>query len=125
MDKKSKEEENKTFLKEYRDTITDYVEERLELTHLNAIEKTAILTGKLSVGALMLALGLFALFFLNIFLAIIIGDLLNNRAYGFMIITGFYLLLLVIALLLKSKLEMPITNFVVRQLMHKNKQAKS
>jgi cytochrome c biogenesis protein CcdA len=97
------------------------VEERLELTHLNAVEKTAILTGKLSVGALMLALGLFALFFLNIFLAIIIGDALNNRAYGFMIITGFYLLLLLIALIFKNKLEMPITNFVIRQLLHKNK----
>jgi cytochrome c biogenesis protein CcdA len=69
----------------------------------------------------MLALGLFALFFLNIFLAIIIGDALNNRAYGFMIITGFYLLLLLIALIFKNKLEMPITNFVIRQLLHKNK----
>lgn len=121
MNKKSTEEDDKTFLKEYRDTITDYVEDRLELAHLSAIEKTAILTGKLSVGALMLALGLFALFFMNIFLAIIIGDLLNNRAYGFMIITGFYLLLLIIALLFKSKLEMPITNFVVKQLLHKTK----
>lgn len=120
MEHKTKEERNKEFLSEYKNILTEYIEERIELTQLTAIEKTAVITGKLSIGALILALVLFTLFFLNIFLAILIGQFLNNMGYGFMIVTGFYLLLLFIVILLKSQLEKPITNFVVRQLMQKN-----
>lgn len=46
--------------------------------------------------------------FFSIAAAIAIGQALGNMAYGFLIVGGFYLLLSLIAYLLKEKIEKPI-----------------
>lgn len=115
----TKENLNSDFFKEYKNLMVDYVEERLELVQLSAVEKTAVLTAKLSFGFMVLSFALFALFFMNILFAIFIGDLVQSRALGFLFVGGFYVFLIVLALLFKKKIERPIMNMVVKQMMSK------
>jgi|LauGreSBDMM110SN_4_FD.fasta_scaffold01537_3 hypothetical protein len=119
METESKEKLNAEFFSSYKNLLTDYIEERMELAQLSAVEKTAILTAKLSFAAMVIAFGLFALFFINILFALFLGDLLNSRTLGFLVVVCFYLLLILITILLRKKIEGPIMNMVVKQIMSK------
>lgn len=121
MENESKEKLNAEFFSSYKNLLTDYIEERMELAQLSAVEKTAILTAKLSFAAMVLAFGLFALFFINILFALFLGDLLNSRTLGFLIIVCFYLVLILLTFMLRKKIEGPIMNMVVKQIMSKTK----
>ena len=121
MENESKEKLNAEFFSSYKNLLTDYIEERMELAQLSAVEKTAILTAKLSFAAMVLAFGLFALFFINILFALFLGDLLNSRTLGFLIIVCFYLVLILLTFILRKKIEGPIMNMVVKQIMSKTK----
>jgi hypothetical protein len=119
METESNEKLNSEFFSSYKNLLTDYIEERMELAQLSAVEKTAILTAKLSFAAMVIAFGLFALFFINILFALFLGDLLHSRTMGFLVVVCFYLLLILITILLRKKIEGPIMNMVVKQIMSK------
>lgn len=90
--------------------IKDYTEQRLELLKLDATEKSLKVIG-LSVPLLIISvLGIFFIFLLNISLGLIIGNSLGNIAYGFLILSGVYLLLMIIVFLLRNSIKKLITN---------------
>ncbi len=119
METESKDKLNAEFFSMYKNLLVDYVEERMELAQLSAVEKTAVLTAKLSFAALILSFGLFALFFINILVALFLGDIVHSRTLGFLMVACFYILLIIITFFLRKKIEGPIMNMVVKQLMHK------
>ena len=70
-----------------------------------------------SVGAILMAVfGLFAFLFLFIGLAFWIGTLVNSTAGGFLIVGGFFALLLILVIALKGKVIYPIVrNTIVKK----------
>ena len=93
----------------------DYLEERVELLKLQAVNSSSEVVSSLSSK---LILGVFIVFFLaliNIGLSMWIGELLGKTAYGFFIMAGFYLILILIFFLFRDKwLKEPIGNFIVK-----------
>lgn len=120
MESENNKDLNKEFFNEYKSVLLDYVEERVELAQIAAVEKSAVLTGKLAFAVIILAFGLFALFFMNILLALYLSKLLESYILGVLIVTGFYLFMILLTILLRRQIEGPITNMVVKNLMSKN-----
>jgi hypothetical protein len=74
----------------------DYVETFYERTVLTLTSKTVKSGASLINGLLVLVLGLIVFFFLNFALAWWLGQVLDSRALGFLVLGGFYLLVLII-----------------------------
>ena len=74
----------------------DFVETFYEKTVLTLTSKTVKSGSSLINGLLVLALSLIVFFFLNFALGWWLGQVLDSRALGFLILGGFYLLILII-----------------------------
>ncbi len=100
------------------DKAEQYSRTSLELIKLNAIDKSSDVISSLAVVvSLTLILAVFTLF-VNIGIALLIGNALNDYASGFFIVSGFYLLIaIVVYFFRKSIIKNPIDNIVVGKLM--------
>lgn len=96
----------------------DYTKSSIELLKLNAIDKTADITASL---AFRLAFGLIvAMFslFVNISISLYIGKLIGEYYLGFLIVSGFYLVLAILLFIFRNQLiKTPITNLVIKKLL--------
>ena len=97
----------------------DYLETRLELLKLQAIDKSSDVTSSVISGVAIFIVLFFAFLFVNIGLAIWIGDLLDKYYLGFFILTGFYC---IVGLLLhsfrKAWIKDPITTMLIKKLLN-------
>lgn len=83
-----------TFMDGFVDDVKGYMQAQRRFLTLHVTEKASTLMGKaVQQVVLFVVLGM-ALLFLNIALAFYLGDLLSSRPLGFVIVAGFYLLLL-------------------------------
>jgi hypothetical protein len=99
------------------DRSKDYVETRLELLKLKAIDKSAdVISSTASALVTMLVL-LFFFLFLNIGLGLWIGELLGKSYYGFFILAAIYL---ITGLLFKSMgdkwVKVPVSTSLIKKL---------
>jgi len=97
----------------------EYTETSLELYRLNAIDKTADVVSSLFARlALLMVVAMFSLL-INIALSLYIGKLLDEMYLGFLIVSGFYLIVAIIIFLFSDKLlKIPLTNLVIAKLLH-------
>ena len=66
----------------------------------------------------MIMVGFVFFLFLNIGLALLIGQLLGRAYYGFFIIAGFYIIIGIILLAFRNKwLKTPIANAMIKKMM--------
>jgi hypothetical protein len=94
--------------------VENYVENRLLLLKLQAVEKISKLSSAMFSALLIAVIGFFIILFLSMMAAWYFGDLLDNVFLGFAIISGFYILLLIVLLVFRKKLlEKSITNTVI------------
>jgi hypothetical protein len=70
--------------------VTEYGKTSLELVKLKTVEKTSDFVSTLMPYAVVFALFAIFLLFLNIGLAIWIGEITGNNFYGFFIVAAFY-----------------------------------
>lgn len=96
--------------------VKDYASKRLELLKLTATEKGVETAGTVTNGVLMAVFGIFFLILLNIGVAFLIGEALDNYGYGFLIVAGFYLLLLVLVLVFGKKIKNLIATKILKSL---------
>lgn len=90
--------------------IKDYAEKRIELIKLDATEKSLKVIG-ISVPLMIISvLAIFFIFLLNISLGLFLGNWIGNFAYGFLILAGVYLLLMIVIFLLRNSIKKLITN---------------
>lgn len=83
-----------SFMQRFADDVKGYVHAQRRYLTLHLTEKLSMLMSKvLQQVMLFVTLGM-ALLFLNIALALYLGDLLASRPLGFVLVAGFYLLLL-------------------------------
>lgn len=104
------------------DKAKKYTETSIELYKLNAIEKTSdVVSSLVSRIALVLAFSLFTLF-VNIGISLLIGKVLGAYYLGFLIVSGFYLIITMLVYFFSEKfIETPIANLVISKLLKPRK----
>lgn len=99
------------------DRSKDYVETRLELFKLKAIDKSADVVSSSASALVMIISLLFFFMFLNIGLGLLIGELLGKSYYGFFILAAIYL---ITGLLFKSMgdkwVKVPVSSMLIKKL---------
>ena len=96
--------EKSPVISELRQLITEYFDAWLKLIKLEAFEKTAKVTAVLFSSLVVALLGFFLLFFLSMSLGFYLGKVFDSMALGFISVTGLYLILFVLVLLMKKDL---------------------
>jgi hypothetical protein len=98
--------------------VKEYTETTIELYKLNAIEASADVLS--SIVARIVFIIVFALFtlFINVTISLLIGNLLGAYYWGFLVVSGFYLIIMVLLYYYNGKLiKAPITNLVIEKLL--------
>ena len=96
--------------------IRDWVEAQLKLLQLSVFEKTAVVCSFLIYGLIIINLLFFALFFSFFALSFIIGKWINNVAAGFVIMSFFYMLILVLMLIFHKTIFTGLQNLLLKEL---------
>lgn len=109
------EETKKDFFEETYAVFTEYVDDRMLLLKIQAAEKS----GKLIAAIIKMAVVALFIFFILLFVSIMSGyyfaELTGSMFYGFSIVAGIYIFLLLIFLLInKQILSKRIMNTVIR-----------
>jgi len=94
--------------------LTGFVETRIELMKLELREEAAETGSKLLILAIFAILLLFFTIFLSLFLSDYLNDVLESRYWGYGIVAGFYLFLIILLGLLQKplKLKERIKNYI-------------
>ncbi len=97
--------------------LKNYVENRIELLKLKAIDRSSSFASTLITYVVVSVFFVLFFMFLNIGLALLIGDLLGKGYYGFFIIAVFYVVVGIILLKFKDKwVKAPLINMLVKAL---------
>ena len=95
------------------ETLRKYVLNRIELLKIYAVEKSSSAVGNFSYFVVMLIAFVFFTIFFNFGVAFLIGKMLNNYAYGVLIVAGFYLLIVILTFIIKTFIINYIANKIV------------
>lgn len=98
------------------DLIKDYAGKRFDLLKMEATEKGVLSAGIVTVIVFIAIFLIFFLILLNIGIAFMIGDALDSIAYGFLIVAGFYLLLVILLAVLMKPIKNMIANKLLKML---------
>ncbi len=98
------------------DNMDEIAKNYYDLTMLKAVEKGSKLASTLVISSLVAAILFFAFLFAGIGAGFLLGRWLGSPVWGFFIIAGFLLLILILILLLKGRFLKP----MIRNLFIKN-----
>ncbi|MEP6750600.1 MAG: phage holin family protein [Bacteroidota bacterium] len=104
--------DKQSFFEDTQELVEDYLSNRLRLFKLQTAEKSSRVVTLLFAGLVIGILSFFILLFVSIMAAWYFSEKLNSQFYGFGIIALIYILLLVIAILLKK-------NFLDKYIFHR------
>ena len=97
----------------------DYLETRIDLLKLKAINKSSEVTSSIISRVAILIFMFFAIFILNIGLALWIGDLLGKMYLGFFVVAGFYILVAILLHLFKdSWIKGPVSTMIIKKMLN-------
>src|ERR1044072_9050348 len=109
------EKNKEDFFEDTYSLFTSYVEDRILLLKIQAAEKSGRLFSALVTLAVVALFVFFILFFISMMRGYYFAELTGSTFYGFSIIAGIYILLLLIFLLLnKTIISRRIMNMVIR-----------
>lgn len=96
----------------------DYTNTSIELLKLNAIDKTADIIASLTFTLVLgILVAIFSLF-ISISASLYIGEQIGEYYLGFLIVSGFYLVLAIVLFIFNDKIiKMPISNFIIKKLL--------
>ena len=119
------EREPDDFFQELRLLVTDYLSARIRLFKYEVYEKTAKISAALFSSFVIAMLAFLLLFFLSIALGFYFGSLFNSIGTGFLVVAGFYLVLLVPFIFLrKNRIEKLIIDRLIEQLVEEEEEEK-
>ena len=99
------------------DRVKSYVETRIELLKLKAIDKSSSFLSYLILIVLIIGIGFTVFILLSIALALFIGDLLGRSYYGFLIVAGIYIIAGLVVLIFRRRwIKAPIANSMIKNL---------
>jgi hypothetical protein len=111
-------EDNKKLLESLVERATDYGKTSFELVKLQAVDKTSEVVSSVVPHTVVIILFSSFMLFLNLGLALWLGDILGKIFYGFFIVSAFYVLTgIIIHLFMHKTLKKFIRNYVIQQLL--------
>ncbi len=97
----------------------DYLETRLDLLKLQAVNKSSDVTSSVVSRMIILLMVSFAVFILNMGLALWVGELLGKVYLGFFVIAGFYMLVgLLLHLFRRTWLKEPVSSLIIKKMLN-------
>jgi hypothetical protein len=100
------------------DRVKSYVETRIDLLRLKAIDKSSSILSLVISLLVIVLLGFLAFILLNVGIALLLGDLLGESYYGFFIVAAFYLITGLVIFKNHDKwIKTPIANSMIKKLM--------
>ena len=96
--------------------LKEYIAKRIDLLKLEAAEKTSVTMGTIAFFIIIATFGIFFLLMVNMGLGFLLGHFLNNYAYGLLIMSGFYLLLIIVAYVSRKKIKEAVANVIIETL---------
>ena len=100
------------------DRVKSYVETRIDLLRLKAIDKSSSLLSLLISMIVVILIGFISLMLLSIGIALLLGEWLGKSYYGFFIVTGLYIITGLVLYSSRDKiLKSPIANSMIKKLM--------
>lgn len=116
-------EDLKSKVSNLTDSFSEYVQTNYKLTLLNATDKATGIAASTLATVVVLLLGVFVLFFGGIALAIWLGYLLNNVALGYLLVAGFFVLIIILLVALRKKIIFPmIRNQIINKIYEQHDQ---
>ncbi|MDR2680948.1 MAG: phage holin family protein [Tannerella sp.] len=116
-------QEAEKIFRELKDDISTYAEFKLELIKLNAYERIGKVIAVLSYGLLLSALVFFAVLFAMLALGFLLSNLLESATAGFTIVTGLYVILILLAIFNRERIRLSVINIIISSL-NSNEQKK-
>lgn len=98
------------------DVVKEYTSKRLTLLKMEATEKSSVTAGTVTYLTLAAVAALFFIILLNIGLGFLIGTWVDNYGYGFLILAGFYLLLILIVFAARNAIKAAVANKIIKSL---------
>ncbi len=96
----------------------DYLETRIELAKLQAVEKSSEIAGSAIVGLLLLLLFTLVFLFCSVALAFYISEMTGKYSTGFLIVAGIYLVLgMIVYLARESWIKKPVSNKIIHKML--------
>ncbi len=100
------------------DRVKSYVETRIDLLKLKAIDKSSSVFSLVIAMLVVILIGFIFLMLLNIGIALLLGELMGKTYYGFLIVAVFYVVIGLVIFSFKDKwLKMPIANSMIKKLL--------
>jgi len=101
---------------------TDYAKQRVDLLKLKSVDKTSDLASSIISFIPLVLIFALVFFFLNIGLALLVGDLLGKAYLGFLILTAVYLITGFVLFKQRDKwVKVPIANMLIRKFLKTTK----
>src|SRR5665647_2064563 len=95
--------------------VKSYVETRIDLLRLKAIDKSSSFLSLLISMIVVVLISFIFIMMLSIGVALLLGNLLGKLYYGFFIVAGFYLILGIVLFVFRNKwLKTPIANSMIK-----------
>ena len=111
-------EDNTKFLESLLENAADYGKTSLELVKLKALDKTTDIVSSLIPHSVVFVLIVSFLIFLNLGLALWLGEVLGKIFYGFFVVAGFYVLIaIIIHFFMHKRLKSLVGNYFIRRVL--------
>lgn len=116
-EQRTETEEIKENAKDIVNDIGDFLETYYQLVTIKLAQKVIDVTSSLINSIILALLGLLFFSFIGLGLAWWLGDIVDNRAGGFFITAGIYLVIMLVLILMRKKLIFPfLRNFLTRKI---------
>ena|ERR1700743_1168626 len=109
-------EEEKEATQPIIDQLKQYVETRIKLAKLQAIEGSSTVFASLITDALIVLIIVLAFLFASFTLALYLGHVLGAHWAGFGCVAGLYVIMALVIKLSRKKIERPIANSFIQKL---------
>jgi len=112
--------ENKKFLDIFRvknivNALIGFIETKVELYKIQFKEEIAKALSILVLVIIFSMVGMLFILFLSHFISRLLNDLFDSQYIGFLIVTGFYLVSIIVAYLLRARIADSITNMMFHE----------
>ena len=111
-------EDNTTFLESLLERASEYGKTSLELVKLKTLDKTTDIVSSLVPHSVVIILIASFMLFLNLGIALWLGDILGKTFYGFFVVAGFYILVgIVIHLFMHKWIKKLVGNYIIKHIL--------
>ncbi len=100
------------------DRVKSYVETRIDLLRLKAIDKSSSFLSLLISMIVVILISFISMLLLSVGIALLVGECLGKTYYGFFVVGGFYLITGLVLFAFRNKwLKTPIANSMIKNLL--------